>query len=64
MLFDAAEAVGRSLGLAYVGIELADEAAPRYEWGSTTAETTVIALQLRRSCRWAGCAPPRAVVAR
>lgn len=42
VLFDAAEAVGRSLGLAYVGIELADEA--RYEWGSTTAETTAVAL--------------------
>jgi signal transduction histidine kinase len=41
VLFDAAEAVGRSLGLTYVGIELG---AQRYEWGRDPGETTVIGL--------------------
>ncbi|WP_169542249.1 sensor histidine kinase [Solirubrobacter soli] len=41
VLFDAAEAVGRSLGLAYVGIDLADS---HYEWGRTTDATTAVRL--------------------
>ena len=41
VLFDAAEAVGRSLGLAYVGIDLADS---HYEWGHTTDRTTAVRL--------------------
>jgi signal transduction histidine kinase len=41
VLFDAAEAVGRSLGLAYVGIDVADS---HYEWGRTTDATTAVRL--------------------
>jgi signal transduction histidine kinase len=41
VLFDAAEAVGRSLGLTYVGIDLADS---HYEWGHATAATTAVRL--------------------
>jgi signal transduction histidine kinase len=44
VLFDAAEAVGRSLDFAYVGIELADAPARRYEWGSASGAATVVGL--------------------
>jgi len=41
VLFDAAEAIGRSLGLTYVGIEIENQ---RYEWGRATPQTTSIGL--------------------
>jgi two-component system NarL family sensor kinase len=44
VLFAAAEAVGRSLDLAYVGIELADAPAQRFEWGRADGAATVVSL--------------------
>jgi signal transduction histidine kinase len=63
VLFDAAAAVGHSLDLEYVGIELADPASRRYEWGRTTGATTAVELtygdcplgRLRAAAR-GGCA--------
>ena len=61
VLFDAAEAMGRSLGLAYVGIELAEKRATS---GAARPPRRRPSRSATAICRSAGCAPRRAVDAR